>query len=74
MLNNMTKGADGRQYNSFDTDILKQGFSQLPTEGKIHLRDYLKSLVSIQNIITEANENNAHPSSKDKGVINEEFN
>jgi len=38
---------------SSDIDFLEQNFSQLPAEGQSYLKDYLKSLVSLQNAITE---------------------
>jgi len=49
---------------SFDTEILEQSFSQLPSEGKVQLRDYLQNLISIQNTIATADI--AGSSSKDE--------
>jgi len=51
MFNNLDKDNENYQDNPFDTDILEQGFSQLPIEGKIHLKKYLHSLVSIQSVM-----------------------
>ena len=53
MLIKAKQGAEKRQDNSFDTGILEQGYSQLPAEGKIHLKDYLQNLVSLQNTMAK---------------------
>ena len=37
--------------NSFDINILEQGFFQLSEEAKLHLENYLQDLLSIQNSI-----------------------
>jgi hypothetical protein len=38
-----------------DINFLKQNFSQLPVDGQSCLKDYLQSLVSLQNAITGVN-------------------
>ena len=37
--------------NSFEINILEQGFFQLPKEAKLYLKNYLQDLLSIQNSI-----------------------
>jgi hypothetical protein len=36
-----------------DINLLEQNFSQLSAEGQSQLKDYLQSLVSLQNAITK---------------------
>jgi hypothetical protein len=43
-------------------DVLEQCFSQLPPDGKTHIKDYLQSLVSMQN--TMAGADNTHRCNK----------
>ena len=52
MLNTANKGQDGCQGNSVDAGVLGQGFSQLSAEGRVHLKDFLENLVSMQNTMT----------------------
>jgi len=52
--------------NSPGTNTLEQNFNQLPPEGKIHLKEYLQSLVAIQNTMTGADfTDNANTSPKE---------
>jgi len=43
----------GSQGNSSEIKFLEQNFSQLSAEGQSQLRDYLQSLVSLQNTFIE---------------------
>jgi ribosomal protein S18 len=52
--------------NSSSVSFLKQNFYQLSKKGQSQLKDYLKSLVSLQNTITEKiSLDNSHDSSKE---------
>ncbi|MCL2480280.1 MAG: hypothetical protein FWF38_01070 [Spirochaetaceae bacterium] len=51
MLGSIDKELESDKDNSFNTDILEQSFSQLPTEGKIYLKKYLQNLVSLQSVM-----------------------
>jgi hypothetical protein len=52
MLYCAENGVLGSQGNSSDINFLKQNFSQLSAEGQSQLKDYLQSLVSLQNTMT----------------------
>ena len=47
----MENGVVQLKENPSDNNILEQIFSQLPEEGKNHLRNYLQNLASLQNIM-----------------------
>ena len=52
--------------NSLSTGILKQCFNQLPTEGKVHLKEYIQNLISLQStMVAPLSEDNTLLSSKD---------
>ena len=70
MLNSANKGQDSCQGSSFDADILGQGFSQLSAEGRVHLKDFLENLVSMQNTMTGTiTVNDARSSSNDSLLL-----
>lgn len=52
MVFNVKNGLLHSQDNTYNINFLKQNFPQLSAEEQSHLKDYLKSLVSLQNIIT----------------------
>ena len=67
MLNNGKSVVDSCQGNTADIGILEQSFSQLPTEGKAQLKDYLHNLVSMQKTMERAdNADAADLPAKDK--------
>ena len=41
--------------NLLGTSILEQNFNQLSPEGKVHLKEYLQNLLSMQKVMDEAN-------------------
>jgi hypothetical protein len=45
-------GVLGSQGNFSEISFLEQNFSKLSAEGQVRLKDYLQSLVSLQNTIT----------------------
>jgi hypothetical protein len=52
MLCSVENGVVGQQDNSSGIIILEQNFPQLSAEGQFHLKNYLQSLVSLQNTMT----------------------
>ena len=59
---NKTEEVSDLQANNRGLGILEHSFSQLPAEGRIHLREYLKNLVSMQDAMSGADK--SHPASK----------
>ena len=53
MLYCAENGVLASQGNSSEISFLEQNFSKLSAEGQSHLKDYLQSLVSLQNTMTE---------------------
>jgi len=54
MLCSVENSAKIAEDGSLAERILEQQFSLLSAEGKTHLRDYLKNLVSMQNAMIES--------------------
>jgi len=53
MAFNMDSAFTGSQNSSSEISFLEQNFSKLSTEGQSRFKDYLQSLVSLQNTMTE---------------------
>jgi len=67
----MDTGFLSSQNSLSDINFLEQNFSQLSTEGQFHLKDYLQSLVSLQNAITGTKfEDNVRISSNENRDVN----
>jgi hypothetical protein len=52
MPNRVENGLEHLQDNSSGINFLEQNFSQLSAEGQSRLKNYLQSLVSLQNTMT----------------------
>ena len=51
MMSNIENNLFCSQDNNSNINFLEQNFSQLSADGQSHLKNYLQSLVSLQNII-----------------------
>ena len=71
MLANKRDGAERCWDRPVGIGFLEQGFEKLPTDGKNKLKDFLQSLVSLQNTVAGAG---THAPQKDeRGVVKVEI-